>query len=90
MAELIRENDLPEIKELMKKSEHTGMQTFDMDLYRLYKDGVISKDAALSNADSENDLSLKMGLTDGGNGSSKSGSDSSGGLDDLEDLVLPN
>jgi twitching motility protein PilU len=90
MAELIRENDLPEIRELMKKSEHTGMQTFDMDLYRLYKDGVISKDAALSNADSENDLSLKMGLTDGGNGSSKSGSDSSGGLDDLEDLVLPN
>mgnify|MGYP001827858676 CR=1 FL=1 len=87
MAELIRDNDLPEIKELMKKSEHTGMQTFDMDLYRLYKDGEISKDAALRNADSENDLSLKIGLDGGGNGSSQSSSDSSS---DLDDLAFPN
>ena len=41
IAELIREGDIPEIKESMKKSGTTGMQTFDMDLYRLYKDGVI-------------------------------------------------
>ena len=87
MAELIRENDIPGIKELMTKSAHVGMQTFDMDLYRLYKDGVISKDAALSNADSENDLSLKMGLTDGGDGSSQSSSDSSG---DFGDVVFSN
>ena len=90
MTELIRENNIPEIKELMTKSEHVGMQTFDMDLYRLYKDGVISKAAALSNADSENDLSLKMGLDGGGNGSSQSSNDSSGNFDDLDDLVLPN
>ena len=90
MAELIRENNLPEIKELMEKSEHAGMQTFDMDLYRLYKDGKISRGAALSNADSENDLSLKMGLTDGSNGISQSSKDPSGDFDDLEDLVVPN
>jgi twitching motility protein PilU len=89
MAELIRENDIPGIKELMTKSAHTGMQTFDMDLYRLYKDRVISKDAALSNADSENDLSLKMGLDGDGDcdGSSQSSNDSSGIFDDL---VVPN
>lgn len=87
MTELIRENNIHEIKELMTKSEHVGMQTFDMDLYKLYKDGKISKDAALSNADSENDLSLKIGLDDGGNGSSQNGSDSSGVFDDL---VFPN
>ena len=90
MAELIRENNLPEIKELMEKSEHAGMQTFDIDLYRLYKDGKISRGAALSNADSENDLSLKMGLTGGSNGISQSSKDSSGDFDDLEDLVVPN
>jgi twitching motility protein PilU len=88
IAELIRENDIMEIKELMKKSEHVGMQTFDMDLYRLYKDGEISRDAALSNADSENDLGLKMGLDGGANSSSQSSNDSSSGLDDLDDLVF--
>lgn len=88
VAELIRESDITEIKELMKKSEHVGMQTFDMDLYRLYKEGEISKEAALSNADSENDLSLKMGLDDGNTSNLQSSNDSSGGLDDLDDLVF--
>jgi twitching motility protein PilU len=60
MAELIRQSDLTEIKELIKKSENAGMQTFDMDLYRLYKEGEISREVALSNADSENDLGAKM------------------------------
>ena len=46
----------------MAKSETAGMQTFDMDLFKLYKDGTISREAALRNADSENDLSLKIGF----------------------------
>ena len=33
-----------------------GAQTFEQSLYRLYKDGVITLDEALSNADSANNL----------------------------------
>ena len=62
IADLIKEGNITEIKELMAKSETLGMQTFDMDLYRLCKEGRISREEALRNADSENDLSLKIGF----------------------------
>ena len=62
IADLIKEGNIMDIKELMAKSETAGMQTFDMDLFRLYKEGTISREAALRNADSENDLSLKIGF----------------------------
>jgi twitching motility protein PilU len=85
MAELIRENNLTAIKELMNKSGNSGMQTFDTDLYRLYTEGEISRDAALRNADSENELSTKMGFGDG----SSSSAGNSDSADDLDDLVFP-
>ena len=66
IADLIKTGNVTEIKEIMKKSETLGMQTFDMDLYNLYKSGEISRDEALRNADSENDLSLKIGFEDDG------------------------
>ena len=66
MADLIKAGNITEIKEVMKKSKTSGMQTFDMDLYNLYKSGEISRDEALRNADSENDLSLKIGFEDEG------------------------
>ena len=65
IADLIKAGNITEIKEVMKKSETMGMQTFDTDLYKLYKSGEISRDEALRNADSENDLSLKIGFGDG-------------------------
>ena len=82
IAELIREGDIAGIKEMMmKKSGSSGMQTFDMDLYRLYSEGEISRDVALSNADSENDLGLKISFN-GGDESKDDGND-------LDDLVFP-
>lgn len=81
ITELIRDGDVAEIKEIMKKSASTGMQTFDMDLYRLYDDGVISRDVALRNADSENDLSMKIGYNDDGNSNDDDNA--------LDDLVFP-
>jgi twitching motility protein PilU len=87
MAELIRGGDLTEIKELMKKSENAGMQTFDMDLYRLYQDGEISREVALRNADSENDLGLKMGFDK--DDKSKDDGNSQDDGDALDDLVFP-
>jgi len=66
IADLIKAGNIAEMKEVMEKSETIGMQSFDMDLYNLYKSGMISRDEALKNADSENNLSLKIGFVDDG------------------------
>ena len=71
IADLIKEGNISEIKEVMAKSETMGMQTFDTDLYNLFKAGKISREDALRNADSENDLSLKIGFS--GENNSKTG-----------------
>ncbi len=41
------------------------MQTFDQALFKLYKDGLISLEEALRNADSQNNLRLKISLSEG-------------------------
>jgi twitching motility protein PilU len=48
----------------MEKSEELGMQTFDSHLYKLYKQGVISLEEALKNADSPSNLQVKINLED--------------------------
>jgi twitching motility protein PilU len=53
-----------DIKEVMEKSESIGMRTFDAALFHLYKDGKISLDEALKNADSPNNLRLRIDLGD--------------------------
>ncbi len=62
MADHIRKSDVHLIKELMSKSTEQGMQTFDQSLYRLYSQGDISYDAAITHADSANDLRLMIKL----------------------------
>jgi twitching motility protein PilU len=76
IAELIKEGNISEMKEIMEKSETIGMQTFDSALYNLYKSGKISREDALKNADSENNLRLKIDLGD--DGGSQGGSSISG------------
>ena len=61
-AELIAKGAVTDLKELMEKSEEQGMQTFDQALYKLYKSGRISLDEALKNADSRNNLRLRITL----------------------------
>jgi twitching motility protein PilU len=61
-ADLIAKGDVHSLKELMEKSAEQGMQTFDMSLFKLYKQGKISLDEALKNADSKNNLRLKVTL----------------------------
>lgn len=56
--------DLESIKEIMEKSENSGMQTFDRALYKLYKDGKIELEEALRNADSENNVRLMIKLSE--------------------------
>ena len=60
ISELIREGNFNEIKEIMEKGETTGMQTFDQSLYNLFKDGKITKENALTFADSATNLEWKM------------------------------
>ena len=62
VEELIKRGEVSEIKEVMEKSERIGMRTFDSALLGLYKEGKISMDEALKNADSENNLRLKIEL----------------------------
>lgn len=66
ISELIENGRLSEIKDAMEQGALSGMQTFDQSLYTLYKQGRISADEALRNADSRNNLRLKMRLEDAG------------------------
>jgi len=66
IQELILKSRLTEIKEIMEKSENLGMQTFDGAIYKLYMAGKVGFDDAIANADSPNNLRLRIKLaTDG-------------------------
>jgi len=62
IADLILKGEVNQIKEIMARSENIGMQTFDGALYKLYKKGLISMEEALKNADSQNNLRLRISL----------------------------
>ena len=62
VADLVFKGDVPEIKEVMKRSREIGMQTFDQSLFDLYESHAVSYEDALRNADSLNDLRLQIKL----------------------------
>jgi twitching motility protein PilU len=62
VQDMIRRGDVHEIKEVMVKSENLGMQTFDNALYKLYQAGKIDLEEAERNADSPNNLRVKINL----------------------------
>lgn len=62
MSDLIFKGNVHEIKELIAKSNELGMQTFDQALFSLYESGRITYEDALRNADSLNDLRLRIKL----------------------------
>lgn len=80
VADLIKNGKVEEIKDVMEKSEGVGMRTFDSALFQLYRDGRISMEEALKNADSENNLRLKISLAESERGEGVSDSEASGGL----------
>ncbi len=57
LAELIEKGEVNAIKEAMEQSLAPGSQTFEQDLFRLYKEGTITLQEALANADSPTNLS---------------------------------
>jgi twitching motility protein PilU len=56
IAELIEQGEVSAIKDAMEKSLSPGSQTFEQALMQLIKDGVITQDEALANADSASNL----------------------------------
>jgi twitching motility protein PilU len=62
ISDLIFKGQVHEIKEVMSHSRELGMQTFDQALFDLHETGAISYEEALKNADSVNDLRLKIKL----------------------------
>jgi len=62
VSELIKKGDVGSLKDVMKKSNEQGMQTFDQALFNLYDEGLITYADALHHADSPNDLRLMIKL----------------------------
>ncbi|WP_159818694.1 PilT/PilU family type 4a pilus ATPase [Colwellia sp. 20A7] len=62
VSELIKKGDVGSLKDVMKKSNEQGMQTFDQALFNLYEEGLITYADALHHADSPNDLRLMIKL----------------------------
>ena len=62
IADLIFKGEVGQIKEIMSKSTRLGMQTFDQALFYLYEEGTISYEEAMRNADSKNELRLRVKL----------------------------
>ena len=62
IADLIFKGEVLAIKEVMSKSRELGMQTFDQALFDLHEAGLIGYAEALKNADSVNDLRLRLKL----------------------------
>ena len=68
MSDLIMKGEVHEIKNLMTKSRDQGMQTFDHALFELLNENAITIEEAMRNADSVNDLRLRIKLEGGGSG----------------------
>jgi twitching motility protein PilU len=56
IAELIEQGEISAIKEAMEKSLSPGSQTFEQALMQLIKDGLVTQEEALANADSATNL----------------------------------
>ncbi|MBI3947348.1 MAG: PilT/PilU family type 4a pilus ATPase [Armatimonadetes bacterium] len=68
IRELLYNNDLVKLKSTIEQGVNEGMQTFDQHIYQLHKvDNLITVEEAMANADSPNDLRLRIrGLSSGG------------------------
>jgi twitching motility protein PilU len=60
IAELVQRGDISKVKESFADSTEQGMQSFDQALLKLYKDGKISMEEALANADSRSNLEAQI------------------------------
>ncbi len=76
VLDLIYRDEIHLIKETMEKSTEVGMLTFDLSLEKLYREHKISLEEALVNADSRNNLRLRLNLANQENAGPKNPGDS--------------
>ena len=62
VSEKIFKGEFHELKGVMNKSRELGMRTFDWALFELYNEGRISYEEAIRNADSQNEVRLRIKL----------------------------
>jgi len=79
ISDLIFKGEVHAIKEIIAKSRELGMQTFDQALFDLYEAGEITYEDALRNADSVNEVRLRIKLE----GKESQEKDHAAGLDNL-------
>ena len=62
ISDLIFKGEVTKIRDVMSRSNRLGMKTFDQSLFELYEAGMVSYEDALRNADSKNELRLRVKL----------------------------
>ncbi len=82
ISDLISKGEVLKIKEIMAKSNRLGMKTFDQDLFDLFEAGKIDYEEAMRNADSKNELRLRIKLE---SKRDKTAPDKDGGLSLIDD-----
>ena len=80
IADLLLKGETHQIKEIMSKSNELGMKTFDQALFDLYEDDLITYDDAIRNADSMNELRLRIKLE----GKAAKGADKFAGIGEMQ------
>jgi twitching motility protein PilU len=60
VQELIKKGDVIGVKESLIRSSEKGVQSFDIALYELFKQGKVTLEEAISNADSRTTLEAKI------------------------------
>ena len=65
ISELIQIGEIVKIREAMEQNKETGMQTFDQSVFDLYNSDKVELEEALSNADSRNNLQVKIRIAEG-------------------------
>jgi twitching motility protein PilU len=87
IQELIERGEVMAVKDAMEQSLAPGSQTFEQDLFRLYREGIITLDEALANADSPTNLSWLINNSEIGSSPQKEESHSETPLDFAETNV---
>ncbi|NNG14571.1 MAG: PilT/PilU family type 4a pilus ATPase, partial [Gammaproteobacteria bacterium] len=75
ISDLIQRGEVGKVKKAMDTSEDRGMKSFDQAVYDLYAQGRVSTDEALKNANSPDDVKVRIRLSHG---------DQATGLDELD------
>lgn len=60
VRELIMKGEIGKIHDVMEQNNSIGMSTFDQSLMRLYMDGMITEDTAITNSDKPSDMKIKV------------------------------